>query len=51
VSDVSYGEPTLCVFGWNQGILEPRGYHILDPRATGKNAVPVAGISSGAKDG
>jgi proteasome lid subunit RPN8/RPN11 len=28
VNDVSYSDPTFSLFGWNQGILEPRGFFI-----------------------
>lgn len=30
VSDVSYSDPTISIFGWNRGILERRGFYILD---------------------
>jgi len=30
VSDVSYGDPGIPVFGWNEGMLEARGFYVLD---------------------
>jgi len=50
VSDVSYGDPTICVFGWNRGILDPRGYHILNSSVAESNIVSVAGLPSGGND-
>lgn len=30
VSDGTGSDPTLSVFGWNRGLLEPRGFYVLD---------------------
>jgi proteasome lid subunit RPN8/RPN11 len=28
VNDVAYSDPTFSLFGWNQGVLEPRGFYV-----------------------
>jgi hypothetical protein len=42
VSDVSYSDPTVCVFGWNRGSLEPRDYYILNSDAAEQQGPSVA---------
>jgi proteasome lid subunit RPN8/RPN11 len=31
ISDMPARDPVVSLHGWRQGIIEPRGYHILDP--------------------
>jgi len=30
VNDVSYSDPTFSLFGWRQGVLEPRGFYVKE---------------------
>jgi hypothetical protein len=30
VNDVAYSDPTFSLFGWNQGVLEPRGFFVQE---------------------
>ena len=46
-SDVSYGNPTLSVFGWNRGILEPRSYYTLESRDPEQNQLSAPEDGSG----
>jgi hypothetical protein len=42
VSDVAYGDPKIAVFGWNKGMLEARGFYVLDSPPQGLNEFPGA---------
>ena len=45
VNDIGEGGPTHSLFGWREGLLEPRGYRLLepDPPAEASPAPPLEG--------